>query len=109
MDKIKNKLSSWWQDGISFKETIAMILILIFGYSVYIACKKMMIKSLDCFDIEFYKILSTQVIIILCFYFGGSSAENIINCIFNKSKKINSIKNVIDKEDNNKEGELDNV
>ena len=106
LGKIKQKVSNWWNDGVSFKETIAMILILIFGYSVFIACKKMMIKSLDYFDIEFYKILSAQVIIILCFYFGGSSAENIINCIFNKSKKINLSKNVINDENNNNESSL---
>lgn len=92
MAEIKEKILNWWNDGISFKETIAMILILIFGYSVYIACKKMMTCGLDTFDIEFYKILSTQVIIILCFYFGGGSVENIIGHLF-KGKNIKILKN----------------
>lgn len=83
-DKITDKVIHWWSDGINFKEFIALIIISIFAYLVYFACKKMMGNGLDVLDIEFLKIISSQIVIILCFYFAGGSAEKIIGIFFNK-------------------------
>lgn len=91
MGKKVKEFLSWWNDGIDYKEFLALIIISIFGYLVYFACKKMMGNGLAELDIEFLKIISTQIVIILCFYFAGGSAENIIQSLFNvRSKKINN-------------------
>lgn len=82
-EKVK-KFLSWWNDGIEFREFIALLIISIFGYSIYIICNKMMGIGLDVNDIELYKIINSNVLVILCFYFGGYSAEKIIDSIFNK-------------------------
>lgn len=91
MGKKIEQIFHWWQDGVSFKETIALSIIFIFGYLVYFACKKMMCVGLVELDIEFLKITSSLLTIIICFYFTGSSAETIIQTFFN---------NKIKKEDN---------
>lgn len=66
-----------------------MCIVSIFGYSVYFTCKKMMGTGLKEVDIEFFKIVSTNIVIILCFYYGGNSARDIIQSLFNDSKLFN--------------------
>jgi hypothetical protein len=88
---MSKKFLSWWNDGISLKETIALLILGVFGYLVYFACKKMMGVGLTDQDIELVKVISTQILIILCFYYGGGSANSIIQSIFNK--KINNTEN----------------
>jgi hypothetical protein len=84
-EKIK-EVVHWFSDGVDFKEFIALIIISIFGYLMYFACKKMMGIGLVELDIEFLKVISTHLIIILAFYFGCGSAENIIKSLFNQNK-----------------------
>lgn len=93
MAKKNKKFLSWYSDGINMKETLALILISIFGYSIYIACKKMIGTGLDSLDIELFKILSTHIVIILCFYFGGTSAEKIIQFLFKTKITTNNLQN----------------
>ena len=89
-EKIK-EIVHWFSDGVDFKEFIALCIISILGYLVYFTCKKMMGIGLAELDIEFLKIISTHLIIILAFYYGCGSADNIIKSLFNKNK--NNINN----------------
>ena len=91
-EKIK-EVVHWFSDGVDFKEFIALIIIAILAYLVYFMCEKMMGTGLESLDIEFLKIISTHLIIILAFYYGCGSAENIIKSLFNKNKNNKSGEN----------------
>lgn len=87
MGKLKDKVLNWWSDGVDYKEFLALLIIGIFAYLVYFACEKMMGVGLVELDIEFLKIISTNLIIVLAFYFGGGSAEKIIQSLFSSKVK----------------------
>ncbi len=91
-EKIKKKFIdyiTWINDGLDFKEFLGLLIIIIFGYIVYFSCKKMMSDvGLAELDIEFLKIVTTNLIIVLVFYFGSNSVEGIIKVFFN-NKSLN--------------------